>query len=122
MNDDELRSKAARILTILRSTNFINSHPITKDLEGLPSHPGIYAVKHKSGEILYVGKGKGLRERLKNGHKAFFWAWIEGIQPSEVAIAFVSLSFEDWLQSLELEVLILQRLRPRYNSQIRQEE
>lgn len=122
MNDDELRSKSRTILATLCSTNFAEGHPITKELEGLPSHPGIYAVKQQSGEILYVGKGKGLRERLKNGHKAFFWAWLEGIKPEEVSIAFVSLSFEDWLQSLEIEVLILQTLRPRYNSQIRQEE
>lgn len=120
--NDELRAKADRMLAVLYSTDFDRGHPITKELKGLPSHPGIYAIKHRSGEILYVGKGKGLRERLKNGHKAFFWAWVEGIQTEEVSIAFVSLPFEDWLQSLEIEVLILQKLRPRYNSQIRQEE
>ena len=122
MTDNELRSKAEGILEILRSTGFIAGHPVTKELEGLPNQPGIYAIQHQSGEILYIGKGKGLKDRLKNGHKAFFWAWIEGIKPSEISIAFVSLSFEDWLQSLELETVILQKLRPRYNVQIRQEE
>lgn len=122
MTDDELRSKGESILAVLYSTDFVAGHPVTKELEGLPNHPGIYAIQHESGEILYIGKGKGLKERLKNGHKAFFWAWLEGIQPEAISIATVSLSFEDWLQSLELETLILQKLRPRYNTQIRQEE
>lgn len=70
--NDELRSKAERILAILCPKALSDGHPVAQELEGLPNHPGICAVKYRSERILYVGKGKGFKERLKNGHKAFF--------------------------------------------------
>ena len=32
----------------------------------LPLSPGVYVMKDKSGEVIYVGKAKNLRKRLKS--------------------------------------------------------
>jgi DNA polymerase-3 subunit epsilon len=36
------------------------------DLESLPSRPGIYYLKGENNEILYIGKSKNIKQRVKN--------------------------------------------------------
>ncbi len=74
---DSVEQKATRILNVLMSTPFGESEPISRGFDGLPSSNAIYAVKHETEGILYVGKTGGLRERFTGGHKAFLWAWLE---------------------------------------------
>ncbi len=57
---------------------------------------------------LYIGKAKNLRDRLRGGHKAFFWSWLDRYEPDEVRIAYVTIN--QWQRpglSYELETLIL---------------
>ena len=35
-------------------------------LDALPKEPGIYLMKRKDGEIIYVGKAKNLRNRVRS--------------------------------------------------------
>ncbi|WP_326972962.1 GIY-YIG nuclease family protein [Chlorogloeopsis fritschii] len=37
----------------------------------MPPRPGIYAIRHKTDGLLYIGKTKSLRSRFSGGHKAF---------------------------------------------------
>ncbi|MEG3983446.1 GIY-YIG nuclease family protein [Microcoleus sp. T3B2] len=89
----------------------------------------LYAFRHSSEGLLYIGKAKNLRDRLRNGHKAFLWGWLVGVasrrhryNPDDVRIAFVTLN--QWQRpglSYELETLILQASNPPYNVKIPRE-
>jgi excinuclease ABC subunit C len=39
--------------------------PIREQLDSVPDEPGVYLWKDSGGEVLYVGKGKSLRKRMK---------------------------------------------------------
>ena len=44
-----------------------NSGPLTSDfLKSVPRSPGVYLMKNRRGQILYVGKAKDLRKRLSS--------------------------------------------------------
>lgn len=71
---------------------------------------------------LYIGKAGNIRSRFAGGHKAISWAYVERIAPDDIRICAVVLSNE-WRRSrLELETLMIQTLKPRYNIRIRAEE
>ncbi len=40
--------------------------PIREKLKHLPTRPGVYLMKDAGGEILYVGKAKSLRSRVRS--------------------------------------------------------
>jgi len=63
-----------------------------------------------------------LRDRLRGGHKAFLWGWLDRYNPDDVRIAFVTLNH--WQRPgllYELETLILQATNPPYNVKIPRE-
>ena len=38
---------------------------VTEKLEALPASPGVYLFKDKKGGVVYVGKAKSLRSRVR---------------------------------------------------------
>lgn len=116
----EIDAEAQRILELLISISFEECYPLSRDLHRrLTRKPSIYAVKHRAQGILYIGKAKYPKERFKDGHKAFFWAWLERYDPDEVRLAIVSVSYPQWTQLLlDLEAIILRASEPPYNVQI----
>jgi excinuclease UvrABC nuclease subunit len=117
-----IQQEAMRILQILIDTPFDECCPLSKDYADLPTRLGIYAVKHREEGILYIGKSGNIRGRFTGGHKAISWAYVERIDPNEIRICAVILSNEWRRSQLELETLMIQILKPRYNIRIRAEE
>lgn len=114
-----LESEAEVILYTLASTPFEDCIAISKEFRELPMTAGIYAVKHYTLGILYIGKTRTLRDRFRGGHKALLWAFIEELKVTDIKIAFYPLDFLQWGQlSLELEHLIIQAVDPPYNVRI----
>ncbi|WP_249068508.1 GIY-YIG nuclease family protein [Argonema antarcticum] len=122
MTDDEIKTEAFRILRILTDTPFSECYPLTKYFYDLPNRLSIYAVRHKNEGILYIGKAGNVRSRFLGGHKALVWAYIERLDPDDVRIVTVALSYEWRRLQLDLETVMIQTLKPRYNSKIRAEE
>ncbi len=59
------------------------------------------------------------RDRLRGGHKAFLWGWLDHYDPDDVRIATAVIN--QWQRpglSYELETLILQATNPPYNAKI----
>ena len=46
-------------------TDLLDS-PLRLSLEALPTKPGVYLMRGESGKILYVGKAKSLRSRVRS--------------------------------------------------------
>jgi excinuclease UvrABC nuclease subunit len=111
--------EAETILHALASIPFEDCIPLSKEFRELPMSAGIYAVKHRTLGILYIGKTRILRDRFRGGHKALLWAFLEELRATDIRIAFYQLDFFEWRQlSLELERLILQAVNPPYNVKI----
>jgi excinuclease UvrABC nuclease subunit len=117
-----LTQEAIRLLDILRTTSFNECCPLSREFRELPNRAGIYAIKHKSQGILYIGKSGNVRSRLRGGHKALGWAFIDRLDPDDVRIAVARVSFEWTRLSLQLESIMLRQIRPPYNDRIAEED
>jgi DNA polymerase III subunit epsilon len=88
--------------------------------DGLPHAPGVYLFRDKAGRVLYVGKAKDLRTRVRS--------YFSGDGRSKVAELVRELAAIDHLRcASELEagvreVRLIQRHRPRYNRRSRNPE
>lgn len=119
MNNEELRLQAHNILDEIAFTPFEQCHPLSRKFANLPARPGIYAIRHKTEGLLYIGKTKSLKGRFSGGHKAFLWAWLDRYSHQDVRVAFQAIPY--WRNPallLELEAIILRATEPPYNTQI----
>jgi excinuclease UvrABC nuclease subunit len=118
-NDSELQIQAQNILNAIAFAPFDRCQPLNRELSNIPARPGIYAIRHKTDGLLYIGKTKSLRGRFTGGHKAFLWAWLDKYNDEDVRIAFEILShWQNPALLLELEAIILRATEPPYNVQI----
>ena len=39
---------------------------LKQKVDALPHHPGVYLMKEKRGEVLYIGKAKDLSDRVRS--------------------------------------------------------
>ncbi|MEC4803388.1 MAG: GIY-YIG nuclease family protein [Jaaginema sp. PMC 1079.18] len=116
---ESIEQEAEKILQILALTPFQECIVLSKEFRELPMKAGIYAVKHRTLGILYIGKTRTLRDRFRGGHKALLWAFIEELNAQDIRITFYVLDFVQWRKlSLELERLIIQAVNPPYNVKI----
>ena len=88
---------------------------LRKKAMALPLHPGVYIMKNSTGEIIYIGKAKLLKNRVsqyfgsQNGHNAKVRRMVENVD-----------TFEHILTASEYEALILEcslikQYKPKYN-------
>ena len=112
---DFVVEEAQRLLGLLSGAPLSDCAPLTRKLSELPPRPGLYAFKHQGLGILYIGKSTNIRARLRGGHKALGWAFIDRMNPEDVRIAQISLSFEWNRVSYQLEQVMIRRIQPPYN-------
>lgn len=100
-----------------------NRSPVLKrlnlTLKDFPKEPGVYFMKSRSGEIIYIGKAKNLRERLSS-----YFRYNSELPPKLKKLLNNIRSIEYEVTSSELSALILEsRLikthKPRFNSAIK---
>jgi len=119
INDSKLQIQAQRILDSIAFVPFEQCQSLNREFANIPACPGIYAIRHKTAGLLYIGKTKSLRGRFSSGHKAFLWAWLDKYGDEDVRIAVQPISY--WKTPallLELEAIILRATEPPYNVQI----
>ena len=116
---NSIQQEARQILNTLAFTSFEQCESLSRNFDSIPMRVGLYAFRHRTEGLLYIGKAKNLRDRLRGGHKAFLWGWLDRYDPDEVRIAFVTIN--QWQRpglSYELETLILKATNPPYNVKI----
>jgi GIY-YIG catalytic domain len=119
MSDSELQIQARKILDTIAFMPFEQCQPLNRGFESIPARPGIYAVRHRTDGLLYIGKTKSLRGRFSGGHKAFLWAWLDKYNDEDVSIAVQIIAHSGNPKLLlELEAIILRATEPPYNVQI----
>ncbi|WP_449417773.1 GIY-YIG nuclease family protein [Phormidium nigroviride] len=118
MTDDQ-QPEARQILNVLTSIPFEQCQPLDRNFASIPPRPGLYAVRHRTEGLLYIGKTKSLRGRFTGGHKAFLWAWLDLYSHEDVRLSFYILSpWKNPTLLLELEAIILRSTEPPYNALI----
>lgn len=97
-------------------------HPtLTRKLETLPELPGVYLMKDAHGEVLYVGKARSLRARVRQ-----YFAGGDGRVQIEALMASLS-DFDTIVTADEQQAFILERdlitkYKPRYNIKLKDDK
>lgn len=118
-SDSDVQAQARNILEAIAFIPFEQCKPLSRELSSIPARPGIYAIRHKTDGLLYIGKTKSLRGRFSGGHKAFLWAWLDKYNDEDVRIAVQVIShWGNPALLLELEAIILRATEPPDNAQI----
>ncbi|HEX8036681.1 MAG TPA: exonuclease domain-containing protein, partial [Ktedonobacterales bacterium] len=90
--------------------------------QNFPSLPGVYLMKDETGEVIYVGKAKSLRDRLASYYSQplGYTRKMDGLLQSVREIETRTLGSE--LEALLVESQLIKKLQPRYNVQLRNYE
>lgn len=94
---------------------------IQDQLKGLPTRPGVYLFKDDQGEILYVGKAKSLRSRVRS----YFRGSNESLKTRELVRHVAGLDtivVDSEAEALILEANLIKEHRPRFNIQLRDDK
>ena len=91
-------------------------------LEHLPTEPGVYLFKNNEGKVIYVGKAKNLRHRVRS-----YFQQSRPLDPKTRALVRQIATIETILVDSEVEALILEanlikKHRPRYNVFLRDDK
>lgn len=94
---------------------------IKDNLKRLPGKPGVYRMFGETGEVLYVGKAKNLKNRVSNyarlgGHTQRIARMIAMTRTMEFVVT------ETETEALLLEAALIKKLKPRFNILLRDDK
>ena len=93
---------------------------IQSKLELLPTSPGCYIHKDKNGTIIYVGKAKNLRNRVRSYFRGSHDTKTEALV-SEI-IDFEFIVTESNIEALLLEINLIKENQPKYNIMLKDDK
>src|SRR5580765_1387037 len=98
------------------------SERVANQLQGLPTKPGVYLFRDERGQILYVGKAKSLRPRVRSYFQARGRDRPTITQlPERVADVEVIVTQSE-VEALHLEQNLVKRHRPPFNVRLRDDK
>src|SRR6202012_608564 len=96
---------------------------VTLKLDALPAQPGVYLFKDRKGTVVYVGKAKSLRSRVRSyfqdssgDNRAFIPVLHQTIGDLETIVA------ANEKEATILENNLIKEYRPRYNIKLRDDK
>ncbi len=92
---------------------------ITTRLAELPARPGAYLFRDRYGEILYVGKARNLRRRVRSYFRADVGEHLRTRAMLERASSVEALVVRTERDALLLEAALIRTHRPRYNRKLK---
>ncbi len=87
---------------------------IEKTLTQLPLKPGVYIMKNRVGEIIYIGKSRSLKKRVRS----YFAKDHKDVKTGVLVAAIESIEFivtNNEIEALILENNLIKKHKPRYN-------
>ncbi len=96
---------------------------VEEQLKGLPAKPGVYLFRDQRGEVLYIGKAKSLRPRVRSYFQAGRSNTRSTIRdlPDRVADIEVIVTNTE-VEALHLEQNLVKRHRPPFNVRLRDDK
>lgn len=90
-------------------------------LSNLPQNPGVYQFKNDKGKVIYVGKAKNLRNRVRS----YFHSSVDSPK-TKIMIAKVNdlelIVTDNEMEALVLENNLIKELKPRYNVNLKDDK
>ena len=93
---------------------------IKSKLELLPTSPGCYIHKDKNGTIIYVGKAKNLRNRVRSYFRGSHDTKTEALVSEIVDFEFIVT--ESSIEALLLEINLIKENKPKYNIMLKDDK
>ncbi|MCK4724373.1 MAG: GIY-YIG nuclease family protein, partial [Anaerolineales bacterium] len=99
-----------------------NGNRIEAQLKVIPTKPGCYLMKDKSGKVIYVGKAINLRNRVRS----YFHNSAQAHPRTHQLVR--KINDIDWivvdseLEALILEMNLIKRYRPHYNIRLKDDK
>ena len=93
-----------------------------KDLTKLPDQPGVYLMHGRNDEIIYVGKARSLKNRVR---QYFQPSHDEGLKKKQMVANIDYFEFivtDSELEALILECNLIKEYRPKYNTMLRDDK
>jgi excinuclease ABC subunit C len=94
---------------------------LKEKLDNLPKTPGVYQFKDASGKIIYVGKAKVLRNRVRQ----YFQNKPVGVKTAAMVSKIADLDIittDTEVEALILELNLIKSLKPRYNINLKDDK
>lgn len=91
---------------------------LKEKIDSMPLKPGIYKMKDIEGNIIYVGKSKALKSRVKS----YFYTDHEWSKLKLLVFHIYDIDYivtDTHLEALILECALIKKLKPIYNSQLK---
>src|SRR6266498_3934124 len=98
------------------------SERVAEQLKGLPTKPGVYLFRDERGRVLYVGKAKSLRPRVRSyfqagrGGRSTILQLPDRVHDVEVIVT------QNEVEALHLEQNLVKRHRPPFNVRLRDDK
>ena len=94
---------------------------IEEQLKGIPAKPGVYLFRDAKGTVLYVGKAKSLRSRVRSyfrggDSRLGLDRLVERVEDIEVIVTSTE------VESFHLEQNLIKRYRPTFNVRLRDDK
>jgi len=99
----------------------MNNNNLDTKLDNLPTGAGVYQFKDKNGKILYVGKAKNLRNRVRS----YFVNKPVGPRLTKMISLIRDLEIintDSEVESLILEMNLIKQMKPRYNVNLKDDK
>lgn len=94
---------------------------VSVDISHVPTNPGCYLFKDKLGSIIYIGKAKSLRTRVKS----YFLKNVDGLKTKLLVRNIASVDFivtDSEVESLILEAQLIKKHKPKFNIDLKEGE
>jgi excinuclease ABC subunit C len=99
------------------------SDRIESQLKRLPTGPGVYILRDAEGDVLYVGKAKSLRPRVRSYFQAGSSDTRQGIRHMASRVETIeTISTSSEVEALHLEQNLVKRHRPPFNVRLRDDK
>ncbi len=95
---------------------------LREKLEALPARPGVYLFKDETGRVIYVGKARLLRDRVRSYFQARQVFEIHKLRMVEEIADLDLVVTDSEMEALALENNLIKREKPRYNVLLRDDK
>jgi excinuclease ABC subunit C len=110
-----LPESATFFVHLRQEVRILDIHELRKKSMALPKTPGVYLMKNKKGEIIYVGKAKALKNRVsqyfgsQNTHTVKVRKMVENVNDFDYIMT------DSEFEALVLECSLIKQYSPKYN-------
>ena len=100
----------------------MNDSPVLKQVRALPEKPGVYIMRDERGDVVYIGKARRLRDRVRS-----YFGSARSLEPKVYALAQTVRNIEHLVtnteaEALHLEATLVKRHQPIYNVRLKDDK